>query len=102
MNEKTPLETEKEELLKRAIESEKLYKFSQIKEFSALEKLFQESIALLKDISNISKDYEVEVRARQISIIFLEGLLDSIRGSKESLDFYNSQLEKIKSQQRSK
>lgn len=90
---------ELKQILDQLSEAEKLYRFTKNENFPQFEKLFRDSIDLLKDISTIEGDFgdfSVEVRARQISIKFLEGILDSLTGAKQNLEHLQSNVEKIK------
>lgn len=101
MDKRTPIlaQSEIEELRKMANQSGSLYRLSKMDEFSALNELFNETIKLLKDITTIDKDSnkEVQFEARNIAINFLEGLMDSIGGAEQNLEFY-SKVEKPKEQ----
>lgn len=88
--------TEEEQIIEEAKKAEELHKFSQHASFPVFEKLFLESLDLIRNVANIEKDFEIECRSRKIAVLFLEGILNSLKGAKDSLEFYNSQLEKIK------
>lgn len=84
-------------IIKQAKQQEGLNRLLHNPHFPVFKALFDETIVLLKDITTLNKDYKIEdVKARQLSIAFLEGLINSLVGSDELLPMLTDQISRSK------
>ena len=101
MDKGTPIlaKSEIEDFYKEIEKYGKLFRLQKSEEYTAFRSLIEDTIKEIDSVSNIKATLTlndaVEVRAKQIAILFIQGILDSMNGAEASLEFYNDQIKKI-------